>query len=441
MWRKAKVAAGRSGSNLPHYLYLLISATIIALVALAAGFFAFTHPVLPRAIVMATGAEGGAYSVWGERYRKIFARQGVELTVLHTRGSIENLSMLRFRDFSTSIAFVQSGLTSPSQSPDLVSLGTVSIEPLWIFCRRSQAQPDRLEQLRGMRVSIGPTGSGNRSLALALLAQNGIDARNTKLLPFADAEAAEQLIAGSIDAVLIVASSYAPAVQQLLASPDIKLLSLAQANAYIARFPYLSKVVLPAGFADLAQHRPAADVDLVAVKTNLVVRRDLQSAVQYLLLEAASEIHSQSGVFQKAGEFPAGDATDLPLSESARQFYRSGEPLLQRYLPLWLAVLVEQLAITIVPVVVVAYPLLRLLPAVYDWGMRRRIYMLYGELKLLELSLEDHAREEPSAVLADLSRLEQRASHLRVPTSFAHMLYSLRQDISLVRARLDQTAR
>ena len=107
-----------------------------------------------------------------------------------------------------------------------------------------------------------------------------------------------------------------------------------------------------------------------------------------------------------------------------------------RYLPLWLAVLIEQLAITVLPVVAIAYPLLRTLPAFYGWGMRRRISMLYGELKLVELSLENQSRDRLSA-LSELSRLEHRVAHLRVPPSFAHLLYALRQDIGLVRERLD----
>ena len=418
--------------------YLLFSAVVVILVALGAGAIALLYPAVPRVIAMATGGEGGAYSEYGERYRQIFAQEGLQLTVLHTRGSVENLSMLRYRDFGTNIALVQSGLTSRQQSPDLVSLGTISIEPVWIFYRQGQERLTGLNQLLGMRVSIGPQGSGTRTLALALLAQNGIDGRNTTLLPFTDAEAAKQLISGDIQAVMLVASSDAPAVHQLLASPGIELLSLTHADAYLARLPYLSRVVLPAGFADLTHSRPAADVEMVAVKTNLVVRRDLQSTVQYLLLEAATQIHSHAAVFQKAGEFPAAEETDLPLSDDARQFYKSGPPLLQRNLPLWLAVLIKQLAIVVLPIAAVGYPLLRMLPAANAWRMRRRVHMLYGELKLLELALEEHGREQRSAELSDLARLEYRATHLRVPTSYAHLIYTLRQDINLVRTRMER---
>jgi TRAP transporter TAXI family solute receptor len=420
--------------------FLLIGAAIVSLVALAASIFAviaFVHPLLPRTLAMATGAEGGGYSELGERYKPLLARQGVDLTVLQTPGSIENLAMLRFPDSRVSVALVQNGLTDPQRSPTLVSLGTVGYVPLWIFYRGPQASRDQLEHLRGMQVSIGPDGSGTRQLVHELLGRNGIDDSNTKLLPFAPSDAAEQLVAGNIDAAVMLAGPNAATVRRLLASPDVKLLSLGRADAYVALYPFLTTVVLPAGYADLANDRPPADVKMIAVKMSLIVRRDLQSAAQYLLLEAATQVHSQAGVFQRAGEFPAAEATDLPLSGDAQQFYKTGVPFLQRIFPLWFAVFVEQLTITLLPLIAVGYPLLRTLMAVYDWEVRRRIAMLYGELKLLELSLENHSADKHFA-MSELARLEHSVAHLLVPSSFAHLQYGLRQDISLVRERLGQ---
>jgi hypothetical protein len=180
-------------------------------------------------------------------------------------------------------------------------------------------------------------------------------------------------------------------------------------------------------------------VILIAPKASLVVRRDLHPAIQYLLLDAASEIHGGPGIFNKAGQFPAAEATDLPLSNSARQYYKSGQPFLQRYLPFWLAVLVGQLLILAIPVVGVLYPMLRLAPAVYGWGMRRRIFRLYGQLKFLELELDRRRPEQDvTDLVGKLDRLEARANHLRMPAAFAHLLYTLRMHMNLVRARVEK---
>jgi len=227
-------------------------------------------------------------------------------------------------------------------------------------------------------------------------------------------------------------------VQQLLGSPEISLISLRRADAYIAVYPFLSKLILPAGAIDLTNNRPPADVELLATKTSLVVRRDLQPAVQYLLLDAATVIHSPPELFHKAGEFPAAEAIDWPLSGNARQFYKSGMPFLQHYLPLWLAVLTEQLAILLIPLAAVVYPLVRALPAIYGWRVRQRIYRLYGELKVLELRVEDNNERRSEALQAELSKLEGRVARLRVPASFAEMVYTLRRNMDLVRARLHQ---
>ena len=170
-----------------------------------------------------------------------------------------------------------------------------------------------------------------------------------------------------------------------------------------------------------------------------MVRRDLHPAIQYLLLDAASEIHGGPGIFQKEGQFPAAESIDIPLSEPARQYFKSGQPFLQRYLPFWIAVLVGQLLILLIPVVGVLYPALRLLPALYGWSMRQRIFRLYGELKYLEAELEGRGAEQGVEDLgAQLDRLENRVNHFRVPVTFAYMLYNLRVHINLVRARIDK---
>jgi len=419
--------------------YLAFLAALALVVALATAGVVVLYPAVPRVLVMATGPAGSAYSEFGRRYQEILARQGVHMTLLSTAGAVKNLSLLADQTSGVSVVFAENGLVRSQQPRDLVSLGTVAIEPVWIFCRDPRLAPNgQLNELRGKRLSIGPAGGGTRDLALDLLARNGIDDRNTEFLSFPPEEAAAQLARGAIDVAIILASADAPAVRQLLAAPDVSLISLRRADAYTALYPFLSKLILPAGAIDLASNRPPADVEMVATKTSLIVRRDLQPAVQYLLLDAATEIHAPPELFHKAGAFPAAEAIDWPLSQSARQFYKSGMPFLQHYLPLWLAVLLEQLAILLIPVVAVVYPLLRAVPAVYGWGVRQRIYRLYGELKMLELGLEGHASEQRhEALLAELSDLESRVGRLRVPASFAPMAYTLRRDMTLVRARLD----
>jgi hypothetical protein len=337
-----------------------------------------------------------------------------------------------------SVAFSQAGTATAEDAQALASLGTVFYEPLWLFHRGLDANR-AYAALRGKRVSIGPEGSGTRALVLPTLALGGIDLRSPDLLPLAPGESAEKLVRGEIDAAVIVTSWESPVVRQLLVTPGVELASFPRADAHLALNPYLNKLVLPAGVGDLGRNIPPADVVLVAPKASLVVRRDLHPAIQYLLFDAAVEIHSPPGLFHRAGEFPAAEAIDLPLSEDARQFYKSGRPFLQRYLPFWLAVLAGRLLVVLVPVVGVLYPVVRSLPALYGWTVRRRIFRLYGELKVVEIELEARtAAGSAEGLLARLDDLDERASRLRVSRGQAWLAYTLRHHIRLVRERLQK---
>ena len=415
-------------------------AYIAAAVLVAAGLWvvvvAALRPLPPRTVTMATGPEGGAYYEVGKRYRELLARDGIELRLLPTAGTLENMTQLRDPRSKVEVSFLHAGLTSQKESPGLESLGTIFYEPLWFFYR-SAYKGKGLESLRGRKISIGPEGSETRALTLALLARNGIDQSFARLLSLTPREAADQLLANGIDAALMITSWDSPAVQRLLADKNIELANWPRTDAYIALYPFLSKVVVPAGVGDLAKNRPPSDTVLLALKTGLVVRQDLHPAIQYLLLDAAEKIHSGPGIFHKAGHFPSAEAIGLPLSDEARDFYKSGRPFLQRHLPFWLAVLIGRLLVLLIPVAGVIYPLLRFMPALYDLQMQRRIFRLYGELRFLEKDLESRpGRESIDNLTARIDRIEEKANRVRVPVSYANMLYTLRMHVTLVRERL-----
>ena len=419
------------------WLYLIAGALILVATVVTV---AWLGPLPPRVVVMSTGTPGGTYDVFAQRYRVILARSGVVLRLVPSAGGVENLARLSDPRSGVTVAFAQSGLTSEAQSPDLQSLGTLFYEPFWFFY--TGANPGaRLEGLRGKKVSIGPEGSGTRALAVQFLADEGIDEKVAQFLPLSLAQSGEGLLRREVDAAVMVASWDTPVVRGLFASSDVHVWEFPRADALVALHPFLTKLVLPEGAADMVSNKPATDLDLVAPKTSLIVRRDLHPAIQYLLLNAASEIHAVPSIFEQAGQFPAPEEEDLPLSKEAREFYKAGDPFLLRYLPFSLAVLAGRILVLLIPIVAVAFPLLRLVPAIYGWGMRRRIFQLYGELKIIELEFDTRGRSAAEDMLAQLDRLEERADHLRVPRSFATVLYTLRAHIGLVRSRLKERIR
>jgi TRAP-type uncharacterized transport system substrate-binding protein len=407
-----------------------------AAILLAAGVIIFTT-LPPRTVTMATGPAGGAYQELGLRYRDILARSGVRLRLVNTTGGLDNLARLRDRRSGVQAGFIQGGTTTKEESPNVESLGTMFFEPLWLFYRKGIG--DGMERFRGRRISIGPEGSGGRALAIEIMKRTKVDAVVGELLPFSPQEAADKLIAGEIDMAFVVSGWDSPVVRQLMAADGIGVANVPRPDAFIALYPFLSKVVLPSGVADLAANRPPSDVILLAAKASLAVRDDLHPAIQYLLLNAAVEIHSPPGIFQKAGQFPAAEAVDLPLSEEAQRFYKSGRPVLQAYLPFWMAALVERFLVVFLPALVLLYPAFRLVPQGYDWLMQSRIRRLYDEMKSIERELAA-GQEPPAALKAKLDGLTQKASELQLPVKYASMQYTLRMHLDLVRDRISARA-
>ena len=291
-----------------------VTITVTALAMVIAAIVIF-RSMPPRMIVMATGSEGGTFYDVGERYRAALASASVKVRLVPTAGSAENLALLLDPHSGVSVGLVQGGTIGAEASSKLESLGTVFYEPLWLFYKRGLGNNQGHVDLRGRKISVGPVGSGTRALSLELLKRNGIDGQNSELLALTTKELEEKLLAREIDALGTVNAWEAPIVQKLITDEHIELYSFAaRADAYVALYPFLNKVVVPRGVGDLAKDLPPTDVILFAPKVSLVVRKDLHPAIQYLLLDAAVRIHSRPGIFQHANQFPAAESIDLPLS-------------------------------------------------------------------------------------------------------------------------------
>ena len=401
--------------------------------------YQFVEPAPPKKIVMTTGASSGAYYQFAQRYAAILAKNGITLEVLPSEGSLQNIE--RLKNDEAQVGFVQGGVIPPKEDPDepddsgLLSLGSLFYEPIWVFYRGNTVF-ERLTDLHGKRIAIGQEGSGVRQLAQQLLAANDIPP-SQHLVPLAGLKAAEELQQGRIDAAFIIAAENAPVVQVLLRSPGVRVMSFSQAGAYQRRFPFLTKLTFPRGVADLVRDFPPDDIKLLAPTANLVIRDDLHPALQSLLLQALSDVHGKSGFFQDAGEFPSYKDPMLPLSPDAARYFKSGPPFLQRYLPFWLAILIDRLIVLLVPIVALLIPLLKIAPALYTWRVRAKIFRCYGELKFLEDDLKHHfdaARLE--TYRQRLDALEDQASQLSVPLGFTDLVYTLREHVNLVRQTL-----
>ena len=418
-----------------------------ALVLIAAAFalaWQFVRPAPPKKIVISTGAPGGAYHYFGERYRDKLAQDGIEVELRPSSGAVENLRRLKTDD-SVDVGFLQGGIANEPDSDDLATLGSMYLEPVWVFHRKADARLDRIDQLKGRRIAVGTAGSGAQLFALQLLAANGFATDDPRLVALGGMDAVAALKRGDVEAFFVVGAPQAPVVDALLHTPDIGLLSFAQAEGYVRHFPHLVKVSLPRGAIDIRGDQPPRDVQLLAATANLVVKADIHPAIVTLLLKHARDIHSPPGLLQAANSFPAPQDHALPIHPMARRFYDSGPPLLQRYLPFWLAVLIDRLFVMLLPLFAVVIPLSKVIPAIYNWRMRARVYRWYGELKFLEAEIDRAGQDGHSLAAIDtflgrLDRIEERAARRKLPLAFSNELYTLREHIGLVRRRLRHLA-
>jgi TRAP transporter TAXI family solute receptor len=415
---------------------------IPALALIAAGFWyaaQFIKPAPPRQLIVATGGEGGAYQRFAAAYRPLIERYGIKFVEQPSAGAVENLALLRDREKPLDVAFMQGGLGVGEETEGLVSLGSIYFEPLWVFYR-GREQLESLAQLKGKRIAIGAEGSGTRKLGLDLLEASGAARAPTRLSPLGGLAAVEALKAGTVDAIFLVGSANTGSVWVSFFTPGFKLMSFAHADAFVRRWPFLSKLVLPRGAIDLVRDIPAADVTLVAPVASLVAREDIHPALVDLLLETATEVHGAPGLFQRAGEFPNARQADFPLSAEAQRFYESGRRFLQRYLPFWAATLIDRMLVLLIPLFALAIPLSRILPSLYGWRVRSRIYKWYGQLKFLEEAWRRDPGSRPREEwLKEIDTLESRVNRIRTPLAYANQLYILREHIGLVRRSMQRT--
>ena len=406
---------------------------VLAVFAIA---YQFVEPAPPRRITMTTGSEQGAYHAFGKKYAAALAKAGIALELKPSAGTIENLARLNVVKTGVQVGLAQGGIANAQNNPDLSSLGRIGLEPLWVF-HRAVLKLDLISGLAGKKIAVGMEGSGTRPLATGILAASGVTAQNATFLGSGAKDSADKLIAGEADAVFLAMSVESEVVQRLLRHPDVKLLTFTQADALARLYPYLSKVVLPAGVVDMAANLPAQDVNLVAPAASLLVCQDLHPALVRLLVEAAKDVHGKAGLFQKPGEFPQAVDTEIPMDADATRYYKNGPPLLERYLPFWLATFLERMMVMVIPIATVLLPLIKVVPMAYQWRIKRRILFWYDKLKKLERQVRaDKTLSKLGSYRDEIHRIEDAVSAIPIPLAYSDQLYTLRSAVDLVRQRI-----
>lgn len=427
------MASGRIGGHRRDFWLI----TLAGLGVIVGGFllaYQFVQPAPPSRIAISTGSESGAYYAFAKRYAAELAKHKITLEVRSSSGSVENAE--RLQKAEVQLALMQGGIADERSLPGVVSLGRMFLEPIWVFYRGDE-RLDRLVDLAGKRIAIGPSGSGTRKLATALLERNGITEAKATLVPLGGQQAAEALKTGMVDAIFLVVAPEAGLVQTLLRDPAVHLMSFAQADAYTRIFPYLSKVALPQGVIDLGANVPGEEITLLAAQAALVARQDLHPALVALMAGAAQDAHSGNTILTRANEFPKTPDPEFDMSDDAVRYYKSGPSFLMRHLPFWLAIFLQRMIVMLVPIAGILLPAINIAPKLYQWRIRRRILKWYEKLKSLERRVAaDRAHDKLPGYREEIDAIDEAVHKIPVPMQFSDQLYSLRAAVDLVRQRI-----
>jgi uncharacterized protein len=415
--------------------WIYLPMTLLALVI----FFALSSwllPLPPEEITISSGRPGGMYQENAKAYKLALKDRGVTLNILESAGTGENLQRLKDPSNAVHVAFAQGGYAfDEGFDPDrdrIQTLAQVDIEPIWVFSRFREL--DSLLQLQGLRVALGEPGSGSRAVALSLLGQLRLEAKDFAQSSASGLSTVTQLRDGSLDATIFVASVNAPLVQALLNTPGVYLAPLKRSAALSERMPYLEARFAAQGSLNASRSQPPQDMALISTVASVLVREDLHPMLKRLLTQVMLDQHSSAGPLHRAHEFPHLKRLEYPSAAQARQVLREGLPWLERHTTVQTAQWLYRLLLLGLPIALFCLFLGQLIPRYLMWRIDSRINRWYGELKYIENDL-NHSEPrglELSNFHTRLRQIAKQASDFPMPRAYMQRMFTLQQHIDLV---------
>lgn len=414
---------------------------VLMVLAVIVAAYYLVDPAPGRTLDFSAGQDNTAYQDFAAKYAEELAKNQITLRIHKSQGSQENLHQISDPESVIDIGFVQSGSTNQAdaEAQGLVSLGSLFYEPIWIFYKNKKDFTSLVE-LKGKRVNVGPDGYGVRRLFKQILSVNNLEESDIQMQQLESTPATADFIEGKLDVLVMSSASDSLLVQMLLQTPGVRLFDFVQAEAYTRRFPFLSHVVLPRGIVDLGRDIPARDYHLISPTATLVAHESLHPALISLFLQAAKKIHGGANWFSKQAEFPSDRYTEIAVEKQAEKFYKNGPPFLQRYLSFWMSNFLERMWVVLLTLGALALPLSKIIPPLYVWRIRSRIYRWYGQLRAVEHAIDEATPKQRKQIaqeqLQRLDEIEQKVNHISIPLSYAEELYGLRSHIHFVRKRI-----
>ena len=413
------------------FLYLSGLAILIAIAITVVKLFLLP----PSSIDIAAGSKGSYLYETAQKYKVEFEKAGVQVNVMETGGTLENLEHVNHPDKLIEFGFLEGGAADRKDYPSLESLGSIAYAPIWVFYRSDLGNIYDINELKGKRIAIGGTSQGIHANALDLLNAVGINSSNSKLSNIGREEALKALHSNQIDAMFYSAPAEDPLVKILFNDASLKPLQWPDAEGIARNLREYHVLNLPFGAIDLANSMPAKDMKVLATTITVITKKDTHSALIYLMMGVMDDIHEAPSIMHAENEFPSDKDVDFPLSNDAEDYYKKGgKPFLQRYLPYWAASFLGKLLLILVPLLAIFYPLSQSYPAIQQWYYTNRVNRFYDQLVKIEKRLDDGADRE--IIKYDIQVLRAEIELLikleKIPSMYTNLLYDLRGHVSQV---------
>lgn len=411
--------------------------------ALVGAVFYYVAPPPPMSITMSSGFPNGGYDSFAEKLKEELATQGFELNIVRSSGSQENAQRLLDPESGIHIALLQSGqelLLEEDERAQLFSLGAMYQEPLWLFVRKG-VEVETLNDLNNLRVAVGSAKGGVSLIVRPLLQASGIDVENLgkNWHEYTGPKAAEELLAGKLDAVFLMVPPENQFIQTFATHPDVELFHFDQAAAYERRFPFVSGLEVSRGLLSLSDDLPHRDLTTLSSRALLVINENFHPALTPLFLASARKIMAPGTLLDDPDTWPLEDRDAFPMLDEAEYFYSKGLPMLQRYLPFRIASLADRYIILLFPLLMVLFPLFKVAGPIYRWRIRSRIYRWYKDLRHTEKRLLKHSDSvDVNEEISRLQLIQQDLAKVEVPLAYTHELYELHLHVRYVLQRLQQ---
>ena len=398
------------------------------------------RPAMPDRIVLLTGPEGSSYQALGQRYAAILRGRGLETDVVITQGGLDNLQRLAAGQ-NNAVAIAPSSVDHAADvtvdTSHLEALGSVGFEPIWLFYQ-SDLDVQRIGDLAGLEVATGGPGTVTEMVARALFELNDVN-HEVVIAPAKDQtpeSVADALLKGTIDAAFAMGDPASPNIHRMLEADSVSFLSFTRAAAYAAQVPGVTTLTVPEGVFDFERNNPPEDAHLISVTTNLVASESLHPAVVPLVLSAAGQVLQSTTFFSTKAVFPSDQYVTLPLKPAAKRFFEKGETGLSKHLPYRVTRSLNHLGLVVLPLLTLAFVLIKAVPMALDIWMKLKLTGLYKQLEIVEKS--DAVGGDRSELLAQLEEIDRASSSLFVPRSKLLDYIDFRQFLHDMRERVEK---